>query len=117
MTFSLGDDPGGNQIVPTPDLPGTFDPNPGPLGDIPMPDGPTPPGTPQTPAQANPNAFFDTKQFLLWLAALGVLWLFLSFLADSGYEKFAYSLAALVIGGALIFMGPDAIKNAQTLFN
>lgn len=82
-----------------------------------MPGGPTPPGTPRTPGEANPNAFFDAKQFLIWLAALAGLWLFLAFLADSGNEKFAYSLAALVLGGAVIYMGPKALTNAQTLFN
>jgi hypothetical protein len=81
-----------------------------------MPGGPTPPGTPRTPAEANPNAFFDAKQFLIWLAALAALWLFLTMLAEAGYTQFAYALAALVLGGAVLFMGPKALENAQTLF-
>jgi hypothetical protein len=120
--FSTDYTPGGNAIVTVPDQPGTYNPYGdngqlgGDVGTIPMPGGPTPPGTPRTPAEANPNAFFDIKQFLIWLAAGGVLWLILSMLADSGNERIAYSLAALILGGAVIYMGPKAIENAQTLF-
>lgn len=46
----------GNAIVPTPSPGGGFNPDPGPIGTIPMPGGPTPPGTPRTPADANPCA-------------------------------------------------------------
>lgn len=121
MTFPLGDDPGGNAIVPTPDQPGTFDPGTGPdfgggVGQIPMPGGPTPPGTPRTPGEANPNAFFDAKEFLIWMAALAALWFVLTMLADMGYGQLAHGIAALILGGALIFMGPKALENAQQLF-
>lgn len=79
---------------------------------VPMPGAPPAPGAPPS---GTPQTF-DFKKFLLWLAALGVLWLILGALADTGNEKFAYSLAALILGGALMFMGPQAIKNAQQLF-
>jgi hypothetical protein len=57
------------------------------------------------------------KGFLVWLGALGVLWLFLTMLADSGNAQVAYALAGLILGGAVLYMGPQALKNAQTLFN
>lgn len=57
----------------------------------------------------------DWRQFLIWIAALGVLWLILSMLAETGNQRAAYSIAAVILVGALMFMGPKAIDNAKKL--
>lgn len=71
------------------------------------------------PAVPNPTGKVgpmpDWQQFLIWLGALGVLWFLLNALADAGYPDAAHGLAALLLVGGLIAMGPTAIKNAQAL--
>lgn len=58
---------------------------------------------------------FTPGRFVLWLGALGILWLILSALADAGNADVARSLAALIIFGALLALGPGAIGNAKGL--
>lgn len=57
----------------------------------------------------------DWKQFLIWLGALVVLWFILQALADAGFGREAYAFAGLISFGALLFLGPTAIKNMQNL--
>jgi hypothetical protein len=68
--------------------------------------------TPQ-PGQVPPMP--DWKQFLIFVGALAVLWFVLSALAEAGFASEAYAIAGLLLGGSLIFMGPQAIDNAQKL--
>jgi hypothetical protein len=78
---------------------------------------PSVPSTPRTPGEVNPGALqtFDTKTFVWWLGALVVLWFILSVLEESGNRTAAYSIAGLLLVGSLMFLGPQAIKNAQAL--
>jgi hypothetical protein len=58
----------------------------------------------------------DWQHFLLWLAALAALWLILTAAQDAGYPEFANGMAALILFGALLALGPHAIANAQLIF-
>jgi hypothetical protein len=58
---------------------------------------------------------FTTGRFVLWIGALAILWLILSALADSGNADVARALAALIVFGALLALGPGAIGNAKGL--
>jgi hypothetical protein len=77
----------------------------------------TPPSTPPGGAPAGPPSNAGLKEFLIWLGALAVLWIILTVLDETGNTRAAYGLAALILGGALIYMGPKAITNAQHLFD
>jgi hypothetical protein len=57
----------------------------------------------------------DWKPFVLWLGAIALLWFVLTAAAESGLQKEAYAFAGLILAGAVLFMGPDAIKHAQQL--
>ena len=57
----------------------------------------------------------DWKQFVVWIGAIAVLWFVLTAAAESGFQSEAYAFAGLILVGALLFMGPNAIKHAQQL--
>jgi hypothetical protein len=63
----------------------------------------------------SPVGAFNIGEFMLWLAALAVLWMILTAIKEAGYPAFANGIAGLIIFGALLFMGKDAIANAQKL--
>ena len=94
----------GESPTPPSDLP-TLGPNPAAPGGASS-------GTPPMP---------DWQQFLIWTGALVVLWFILTALDEAGYPGVARGLAALILGGALLFMLPDrngrpgAISNMQAL--
>lgn len=73
------------------------------------------PAAPQTSSGAGPPPMADWQQFLIWIGALAVLWFLLNAIAEGGYPDAAHGLAGLLLVGALIFMGPTAITNAQSL--
>ena len=58
---------------------------------------------------------FTPGRFTLWMGALAILWLILAGLADSGNADAARALAALVVVGAVMALGPGAIGNAKGL--
>jgi len=57
----------------------------------------------------------DWKPFVVWLGAIAILWFVLTAAAESGFSNEAYAFAGLILVGAMLFMGPDAIKHAQQL--
>lgn len=70
---------------------------------------------PAAPTSGSVPAMPDWQQFLIWTGALAVLWFVLMAIAEAGEPGAANAFAGLLIGGALIFLGPTAIKNAQAL--
>jgi hypothetical protein len=79
----------------------------------------TPPGTAGGRAAPAPGGGVgpipDWQQFIIWIGALVVLWFILSALSEAGYAKEASAIGGLLVFGALMFMGPQAIQNAQAL--
>jgi hypothetical protein len=69
----------------------------------------------QTQPSSSVRVDFTPGRFVLWLGALGILWLILSALADTGNADVARALAALIVFGALLALGPGAIGNAKGL--
>lgn len=83
----------------------------------PMPDIPGNPPVGSTGPMPGTAPGGDWKQFLIWIAALGALWLILTVMQEAGYPSLSKGLAALVLFGSILAMGPDAFKNAQKLFD
>lgn len=83
-----------------------------PMPDIPSnpPVGSTGPIPGTAPSTSNP-----WKQFLIWIGALGGLWLILTMAQEAGYPAFAHGMAALILCGSLLALGPKAFTNAQQL--
>lgn len=80
------------------------------------PSTPSPPSTPSTPSGgAAPAPIAEWQKFVVWLGAVAVLWLVLTLAAETGNQQFAYAFAALLLIGALFWLGPKAIDNAKAL--
>jgi hypothetical protein len=69
----------------------------------------------QTKPSSAMRVDFSPDRFVLWIGALAILWLILSALADTGNADIARALAALIVFGALLALGPGAIGNAKGL--
>ena len=102
-------------ILPNPVQPaqpaGPFQPG----GAAPQPDLIAPGTKPGSVQIAAGQAMPDWQQFLVFIGALVVLWFVLSAIDEAGYSQLANGFAGLIVAGALLFMGPTAITNAQAL--
>jgi hypothetical protein len=97
-------------------------PAPSPAEPAPGPFDPTVPLIPLNPPSALPapstgpvGPMPDWQQFLIWIGALVVLWFILTAADEAGYGTYANGFAGVLVLGALMFMGKQAIANAQAL--
>ena len=85
------------------------------VGVVNVPSAPVSGPTSAQPEQTPGGHPFKFHEFAVWIAALALLWFILTALKEAGYPDFANGIAGLIMFGALLYLGHDAILNARQL--